>query len=185
MRRITTADILKRNIHFIIVGATFLLIGLELPLLPVMVPSATYEELQPKEIVIESVEWIHQHKGADFYRITTESGEHYNITGEYERSRVEELLSSGTRASIRYYEGKFLFSTRKYAEVIYVDRECVSAYDNDEDNGTWVLYLLGALSVLLGLGILYIVIWEVRRFRKYQEMRNKRIAKKYPSGKKK
>lgn len=185
MRRMTTEDVIKKNIAVLLIAAIFLLVGLGMPLLPLLVPPAEYEELLPKEIVIESVEWVRQSRGSSFYRITTESGERYNITGEYERSRVEELLSSGTRASVRYYEGRFLFTTRKYAEVIYVGRECVSAYNNDENNGIWMLYLLGGMSVLLALGMGYYVVWEAKRARRSQIMRDRRIAKKYASGKKK
>lgn len=179
--RMSNKDILKTNVFLLIFSAVFLLMGVLLPLLPVLIPTAEYSELIDKEIVIESVEWVHQYKGTSYHRITTTDGEQYNITGGYFDIDIEEALPCGKTVSIKYYENKILFATKKYAEVIAADGVCIVHYDNDEDNGIWVLYLLSACCFLIGAGAICFVVWQIRHNRKKQAKRNQKIIRKYGS----
>lgn len=179
MHRMSDKDIIKCNAFMIIVCILFTLGGILLPLLPVLIPTAEYDELIGKEIVIASVEWVSQHKGADFHRITTEDGEQYNITGDYAGIDIKEVLPRGKKVSIQYYENKILFQTKKYAEVIFVDGVCVVRYDNDEDNGVWVLYLLSICCFLTAAGTVCFLRYQILSNRKKQRKRDQKIIKKY------
>ena len=181
MYRMNDKDIVKSNVFIIIFSVLFILIGVLLPLFPVLIPTAEYGELIDKEIVIESVEWVHQYKGASFFRITTEDAEQYNITGDYSDVDIKEVLPCGKTVSIKYYENKIFFETKKYAEVIVVDGVCVVHYDNDEDNGIWVLYLLSVCCFLIGVGAVCFVVWQIKHNRKKQAKRDQKIIKKYGS----
>lgn len=93
----TGKDIIKYKRFMVIICVLFTLGGILLPLLPVLIPTADYDESIRKQIVIASVDRVCQYKGASFHRITTEDG---NIT---------EVLPRGKTVSIRYYENKILF----------------------------------------------------------------------------
>lgn len=186
MRRMSDKDILKANALLAVFSVLSILTGIFLPFLPVLLPVAEYDELVDKQIVVQSLEWIQQQRGASFYLVTTEEGEQYNITGSYESAaQLEGILSQGKSASIKYYENKIFFLTKKYAEVVVADGECVVSYNNDEDDGMWVLYLITACCFLIGSGGICFVVWEIKRNRKDRARRDRQITKKYGSIKKK
>ena len=153
-------------------------------LLPVLLPAAEYHELIDQEIIIESVERITL-KSTTVDRITTKSGERFNISGDYSGVDIHAALPRGKTVSIKYYENELLFTTKKYAEVIEVDNVCVVRYDNDQDNGGWVLYLLSVCSFLIGAAAAGFVIWQIKDNRKKQAKRDQKIIKKYGAVKKK
>ncbi len=172
-------DIIKSNAFVIIVCALFTLGGILLPLLPILIPTAEYDQLIHKEIVISSVEWVSQYKGANFHRITTEDGEQYNITGNYADIDIKEVLPRGKTVSIQYYENKILFQIKRYAEVIFVDGVCVVHYDNDEDNGVWVLYLLSVCCFLAAAAAVCFLRCQILSNCEKQRKRDQKIIKKY------
>lgn len=172
MRRMDDKDVIKGNRILIIVCVLFILVGLLLPLLPMFLPTAEYEELMDKEIVIESVERVHQYRGRGSYRLTTEDGEKYNITGDFTGVNIYEALPSGKTMTIKYYKNR--------AAVIVVDGVTIVHYHNNKDD-LWVLYALsGGCFVLAACGA-GVVIWQINRNRKKQAERDQRIIKKYGS----
>ncbi|MBE6959546.1 MAG: hypothetical protein E7448_02340 [Ruminococcaceae bacterium] len=181
MRRMNDKDIIKSNIFIIICAVVFVLVGVLLPLVPVLIPTAEYSELIDKEIVIQSVERIHPYKGTTYHRITTADGEQYNITGDYTNTDVDKYLYEGQIAAIKYYENQLLFKTKKYAEVITVDGISIVHYDNDKDNGIWVLHLLSVCCILIAIGAVWFVVWQIKSNRKKRAKRDRKIIKKYGS----
>jgi len=187
MRRMSDFDIIHMNGFVIFFVIFFLLLGLFLPLLPVILPASEYGDLQQTQITVESVEHIHQYKGASFYRITATDGRQFNISGRIKDTDrdIKEILSTGKEAAIRYYEHQFLFQGRKYAEEITVDGMCVAEYDNDEDRGLWMLYVLSGCCILLAVGGVIFLVWQVRNNRRKQRKRSEKLRRKYGSNKKK
>ena len=185
MHRMSDKDILKLNTFVIIFIIFCFLTAIILPLLPVLLPIAEYNELINKDIVIRSVERVHQYRAPDYYLIITETGERYNITGDYNKKEIENALPRGKTVSIKYYENDFLLGTKKYAEVIEVDGVCVVHYDNDGENDLWIFYLLSVCCILMGTGAICFVVWEIRNNRRKQAKRDQKIIRKYGSVKRK
>lgn len=183
MHRMSDKDIIKHNLFTIMTSVLFIVLAVVLPLLPVLLPDAQYHELMDQDIVIESVDRITQ-KGSDSFRITAKGGEYFSISGDYAKADIHAALLPGKTASIKYFENKLLFTTRKYAEVVIVDDVCVVRYDNDRDQGQWVLYLLSACSLLVGLAAAGFAIWQINHNRQKQAKRDRKIIKKYGSVKK-
>lgn len=183
MRRRADFDIIHMNGFLIFFSAFFLLLGIFLPLLPVLLPAAEYADLTDRNITVETVEWIHQYKGASFYRITAADGQQYNITGKLTDTNrnIKDILHSGREVSIKYYEN----ALRKYAEEIYADGECIVAYDNDEDRGLWMLYVLSGCCIALAVGGGVFLWWQVKENRRKQRKRDRKIVRKYGSVRKK
>lgn len=178
MRRKTNKDILKENIGILILSALFLLLGLALPFLP-QLTAVEYDQLYEKEIIIDSLKWISGYRGAGgHFRITTANGERYNVSGDYTGTELRNGLQSGTKASIKYHENRFLFL--KYAEEVVVDGKCIVQY-NDDQKPHPLIYMVSGFFVLFGiLGFLY-VRWNVKHNRRIQKNRDQRIIKKYGS----
>ena len=182
MHRKSDKDIIKSNTFMIVICTVLVLAGILLPLMPILIPKAEYDELITKEIVIESVDEVRSYKHW-FPRITTVEGEQYNITGDYSDINVYKDLLCGKPLTIKYYENQIFFTLKKYAEVVIVDGVTVVHYDNDKDD-VWIMYLLSAGCLLLAAGGGYFVAWQVRNNRKKQATRDRKIAKKYGSIKK-
>lgn len=180
MRRLTGREIFKENCPLIILALVCFLLAVGVPILYFSAPELKYEDLQSREITVESLEWIEATEAEDYYIVTTESGERFRISGQYDRDRLEELLTAGTRAGIRYYENSFLWQSRKFAEVIYVDRECVVEFEQ-EKSSPWAVMGVSVFLFLFALAIVALLRWEIMRRKKLQEMRDKRIARKYGS----
>ncbi len=181
MRRMTGREIFKKNYPLIIMALACFLLAAAVPVMYFGAPELKYEDLQSQEIVVASLEWIRVTDGEDYYRLTTEGGERFRISGKYDRERLEELLTAGTRAVVRYYENSFLRQSRKFAEVIYVDRECVVEFEQ-EKSSPWAVMGVCVFLLLFALAITALLRWEIVRRKKLQEMRDKRIARKYGSG---
>ena len=180
MHRMSDKQIIKTYSLIAVFCVLSILTGIFLPFLPVLLPTAEYHELKDKQIVIQSVEWVSQAKGASYYLLTTADGDRYNITGDYKDAvYLEEHLNCGKTVSIKYYENEIFFTTKKYAEVIHADGECIVSYNNDEDGGEWVLYILSGCCFLLGAGGICFIVWEVKRNRKDNARRDRQIARKY------
>lgn len=182
MKRRSDKEIIKSYTFIVVTCILLVLVGILLPLLPMLIPAAEYDELTTKEIVIESVERVGNYKHR-FFRITTAEGEQYNITGDYSGINVYEALPCGKPVTIKYYENQIFFTLKKYAEVIIVDGVTVVHYDNDKDD-VWIMYLLSAGCLLLAAGGGCFVAWQVRNNRKKQSKRDCKIANKYGSIKK-
>lgn len=173
-------DVLKANALVAVFSVLSILTGIFLPFLPALLPTAEYDELTDKQIVVQSVEWVQQYRGASYYLMTAADGDQYNITGDYEEAAyLEECLRSGKTVSIKYYENQIFFATKKYAEVIVADGECIVSYNNDEDGGEWVIYIISVCCFLIGTGGIFFVAWEIRRNRKDRARRDRQIMKKY------
>lgn len=180
MHRMSDKDVLKANALVAVFSVLSILVGIFLPFLPVLLPAAEYDALMDKQIVIQSVEWVSQYKGSSYYLLTAADGEQYNITGDYEDAEhLEACLTGGKAVSIKYYENEIFFTTKKYAEVIIADGETVVFYNNDDDSGEWVIYILAGCCILIGTGGICFVAWEIRRNRTDGARRDRQIARKY------
>lgn len=179
MRRKTNADIWKENIGTIMLSCFLLVSGLALPFLRHLT-AVEYDQLSEKEITIDSIKLI-TYRGGSYFRITTIDGERYKVSGDYTGSELRNSLQSGTKASIKYHENRFLFL--KYAEEVVVDGKCIVQY-NDNQKPHPLIYLISVLSALFGiLGFLYAK-WIVKDNRRKQKNRDQRIIRKYSSLKK-
>ena len=181
MRRMTDKDILKTNAFLIGFAIFCILMSLFLPFLPYIFPNAEYSDLMEKDIMIESVKWIHQYRGASFHRITAKDGERYNITGNYDGVDISEVLYSGRNVTIKWYENRFLFFTRQFAEEIYADGECIVRYNNDDPQNLVPLYIISAVLFAIGLLAGWFVLWHIKHNRRKQQMRDGKIIRKYGS----
>ena len=183
MRRKSDKEIRKEFNIFIILGIIAILFGLFILLLPV-IPTTPYEEYKEKEVVISKFDHFYGGvKGASYDYIITEDGETYNITGDYSRSELSEILIKGTVAVIKYDNNNIL-PFKKYAEEMTVDGNKIVTY-NDDAPINWIPHIiLGLLFCLIGVALLFLCRWHIIRNRKLQAKRDARIVKKYGNLKK-
>ena len=174
MKRKTNADIIKENIGIIIMSVFFIIIGIILPFIKPII-EVEYYELSEKEITIDSV--VKHFRGA--YTIETTDGERYNISGNYDRSKIRDNLPNGTKAYIKYHKTNLFFWVT-YVEEVVVEGNYIVQY-NDDNKIDPRTFILAIPSVILGiLGFIY-VRWSIKHNRYIQENRDKRIIKKYGS----
>ncbi len=182
MRRRSDKEIRKEFSIFLILGIISILFGLFILLLPV-IPTTPFEEYKEKEVIISKFDHFHSSKYANRHYIITEDGEKYNVTGEYSRSELSEILIKGTVAVIKYDTNNVL-PFIKYAEEMTVDGNKIVTYNND-DPINWTPHII---FCLIGCFIGFIFLSAYRciiiRNRKLQAKRDARIIKKYANLKK-
>ena len=177
MRRKSDSDIVIENIGCLSVSVFFIVMGIFAVLLPLVWKPVSYDLLQTKEVVIEKFGLDSTYRGGSYHYIRTETGEKFNISGEYNPKQLKELLTKGTAATIKWNKNKPFWTY--LAEEIYVDGECVVTYDNDEPVASWPRWLLGgASSVAGGIGLCFFN-FVFKRNRIRQKKRDEKIRKKY------
>ncbi len=178
MRRKSDKEIRKEFSIFLISGIIAVLFGIFILLFPVM-PTTPYEEYKEKDVVIS--QFNHHYggiRGASYNYIITEDGEKYNITGDYSKSELSELLIKGASAVIKYDTNKIL-PFIKYAEEIVIDGNKIVTYNNDTPTN-WAPHIIFCLlSCLMGVALLFAYRWHIIRNRNLQAKRDARIIKKY------
>ena len=107
-----------------------------------------------------------------------QDGEKYNITGEYSRSELSEILIKGTTAVIKYDTNDIL-PFKKYAEEMTVDGNKIVTYNNDAPTNWTPHIIFCVLSCFIGAAFLFAYRWQIMRNRKLQAKRDARIIKKY------
>lgn len=151
MRRKTKTDILKKYGWYIIILYTLMILfGLFLAILPHL-PHVEYDALQTKEVTVTAFKHFYGGlRGTSYDYIRTTDGEEYNLSGDYDRGNLEELLTEGTTATIKWHRNK-PFRTL-LAEEMYVDGERVVTYDNDKPLDGKSFLILGSCFIVYGTG---------------------------------
>ena len=87
-------DIIKENYWLIILSALLILFGVFCAILPHIAPHVSYDSLQTKEVTVTVFKHFYGGpKGASYDYIRTTDGEKYNISGDYQRGQLQELLT--------------------------------------------------------------------------------------------
>ena len=183
MRRRSDKEIKKEFNIFLVLGIIAILFGIFIVLWPIM-PTTPYEEYKEKEVIISEFEHFYGGvRGASYDYIITEDGEKYNITGDYSKSELSEVLTKGTTAVIKY-EINNILPFKKYAEEMTVDGNKIVTYNNNASTN-WAPHIIFCLrSCFIGVAFLFAYRWQIMRNRKLQAKRDARIIKKYGNLKK-
>lgn len=181
MRKYSKKELSKRRIVAYSVTALLFLIAVIIPFLPDIFPDAAYEELNEKKMTVEYISKSHYFRGGDIYRIHTEDGRTYNISGRFECEDIKDVLVEGTDITLKWY--------RRFP-VVYPLAEEVSAYgnvivsyDNDEPIERGGLIFFSAITLLIAVMCLAFNLLWTKHLQRLQNMRDKRIDKKYGKNK--
>ena len=172
MKRMTKAEMKKRHLIWLLLGVACIAVGIIMIVAYLFFPHPSYEELQTKEIVVESVVYIRGTRFSwPYYRIKASNGERYTTCGA-EVLKMEKKLLPGDQVVIKYHDDTSIDELKKGEEflVTYVDHN-----DTFKVSGH-----LMCLALLLGGGMFIkgyflCVKSDIRK----QENRDKRIKKKY------
>lgn len=181
MRRTTSAEIRKKNRPLLFFAALFFAFGLGLLLIPQAYTPVPYDTLQETTATVSTVRDVFDVHGLSL-QIITADGNRYTLAGSYKRAEVRQAIAAGDEVTIRYYQDVFskLFRTR-YAAEVNAGGETVTSF------GGWKfvrfpwLRLLAFLIILCGVGLIAYRRWEIRWREKQEQMRDRRIEKKYGS----
>ena len=178
MRRKSDKEVRKEFSIFLVLGIIIILFGIFIFLYPI-IPATPYEEYKEKEVIISKFDHFYGGvKGASYDYIITEDGEKYNISGDYIKSELSEILTKGTTAVIKYKVNSVL-PCKTYIEEIIVDGSKVVTYNNDTPMN-WVPHIIfGIFSCLIGIAFIVSYHWHITHNRKLQAKRDARIIKKY------
>ena len=177
MKRKTDKDVKKEHRISLILGSCFIAFAIFCIILP-LIPPTPYNEYVEKEVVVSGFD--HNYggvRGASYHYIVTTDGEMYNITGEYNASKLKANLIKGTTITIRCSENQFF--NRKYAEEIFLNGELLVKYNNDEPVEWAAPIIFATFSALVGIGFILSYRFFVLHNRKLQAKRDARIKKKY------
>lgn len=178
MRRKTDKDILKENNWLIIASALFIIFGIFVAILPHITPIVSYDSLQTKEVTIKVFKHFYGGaRGASYDYIRTTDGEKYNISGDYQREQLKELLTEGRTVTIKWYKNNPFWTL--LAEEIYVDGERVVTYDNDLPVDWKSPLLFGSFCIVLGVGGFFLLRFFLKTNRTKQKKRDEKIMRKY------
>lgn len=178
MRRKSDKEIGKEFRIFLILGIVIILIGSSSLLLPFM-PTTPYEEYTEKEVVISKFDYHYGgYRGTSYCYIITEDGEKYNVTGEYVRSELYEVLTEGTVAVIKYRTNN-IFRFKKYVEEITVNGTKLVTFNNSDPINWPLLIVFSFTCFLIGVIFLFAYREQIIRNRKLQAKRDAKIIKKY------
>ena len=92
----------------ILIFSLLLLLSVIICFLPDIFPEAKYDELNEKDIVVSKLT-VSYGRGGNIYRIYTSNGESYNLTGDFERDSIRDILLQNTKATIKWRRNRFLF----------------------------------------------------------------------------
>ena len=178
MRRKTDKDIIKENYWLIILSTLLILLGVFFAMLPHIALDVGYDALQVKDVTI--TEFKHHHggyRGSSYDYIRTTDGEKYNLSGDYQRGQLQELLTEGKTVTIKWYKNKPFWTL--LVEEMYVDGERVVTYDNDKPVDWKPPLIFGSCFIALGIGGFFLLRLFVKTNRKMQKKRDERIQRKY------
>lgn len=178
MRRKTDKDIIKENDLLIILSTLLILLGVFSSILPHIALDVGYDAFQVKDVTI--TEFKHHRGGfreASYDYIRTMDGEKYNLSGDYQRGQLQELLTEGKTATIKWYKNEPFWTL--LVEEMYVDGERVVTYDNDKPVDWKPPLIFGSCFIALGIGGFFLLRLFVKTNRKTQKKRDERIQRKY------
>lgn len=183
MRRITNTELVRKNFFLVVFSIVSIALGMFMLILAFLPwDPLEYNELLEKEITVESLKWVYGGKGAESrYHIKTDAGERYVIVGEYEydHDTIEAKLSPGTKAKIKYFEGRIAFFRQNNVEEVYANGECLVSFSPAEKPSGAVAFIGGVLCIVLPASSLMFLRWKIKHIRQLEEKRDRRIAKKY------
>lgn len=171
----------KRNWNLCFwLGAVFYLsigiAGMILALFPDIEPVVERESLQTKEVTVSVLDYHIGYRSANTYYIRTSEGEKYILSGSYQRKELMETVSTGKTVVVKWYRSKF--PSALMAEEMFADGKQVVFYDNDRKLDGKILFLLGSLAVLMGMGCLAVVRYDQKLSGENRKGRNGKPAAK-------
>ena len=183
MRRMTDTDVIKQYALIFIASIGFIVSGILVAILPHIMPYVPYDSLQTKEVTITVFDYSYggRHSSGHYYIRTTE-GEMFNITGAYTPSELCEVLTSGTEATIKWHKNKPFWTL--LVEEMYVDGTRVVTYDNDKPADWKLPLIIGIFCLAIGIGGLFLIRFFLKDNRRKQELKDKRIQRKYGTSRK-
>ncbi len=168
MRRKTDKDIIKENNWLIILPTLLILFGVFCAILPYIAPHVGYDSLQIKEVTITEFKRFHGGlHGASYDYIRTTDGQKFNLSGDYQREQLKELLTGGRSATIKWYKNEPFWTLM--VEEMYVDGERVVTYDNDKPVDWKSPLIFGSCFIALGIGGIFVLRLFVKMNRKKQK----------------
>lgn len=153
------------------------MISVAICFLPDLFPEPKYDELTEKSIVVSHLT-VSYGRGGNIYRIYTLNGEAYNLTGDFDRDNIRNVLVENTKATVKWSRNRFLFFS-DYAEEIVVDGKTVVSYNNDDPIPRSPYFILAGCLTLIGVAFLSYCFWWIKHLKTKQENRDRRIEKKY------
>ena len=178
MRRKTDKDIIKENYWLIILSALLILFGVFCAILPHIAPHVSYDSLQTKEVTVTVFKHFYGGpKGASYDYIRTTDGEKYNLSGDYQRGQLQELLTEGKTVTIKWYKNEPFWTP--LVEEMYVDGDRVVTNDNDKPVDWKSTLIFGSCFIALGIGGFFLLRLYVKTNRKKQKKRDEKIQRKY------
>ena len=178
MRRKTDKDIIKENHWLIILSALLVLFGVFCAIFPHIALHVSYDSLQTKEVTI--TEFKHHNggnRGASYDYICTTDGEKYNLSGDYQREQLKDLLTRGKQVTIKWHKNSPFWTL--LVEEMYVDGERVVTYDNDKPVDWKSPLIFGTCFIALGMGGFFLLRFFVKMNRKKQKKRDEKIQRKH------
>ena len=178
MRRKTDKDIIKEY-SWLIIGSIFLILfGIICSMLPHIAPHVGYDALQSKDVTIAEFKHFYGGpKGASYDYIRTTDGQKYNLSGDYRREQLKELLTEGSAVTIKWYKNEPFWTL--LVEEIYVNGERVVTYDNDKPVDWKSPLIFGSCFIALGIGGFFVLRLFVKMNRTNQKKRDEKIQRKY------
>ena len=178
MRRKTDKDIIKENHWLIIFSTLLILFGVFLTILPHILPNVGYGALQVKDVTItEFGHHCSSRYSTAYDYIRTTDGEKYNLSGDYQREQLQELLTEGKTVTIKWYKNEPFWTL--LVEEMYVDGERVVTYDNNKPVDLKSTLICGSCFIVPGIGGFFLLRWFVKENRKKQKKRDEKIQRKY------
>lgn len=169
---------MKENYWLMILSTLLILLGVFSVILPHVVPDVGYDYLQTKEVIVTAFKnFDGGYKGASYDYIRTTDGEKYNISGDYQRAQLQELLTEGKTVTIKWYKNEPFWTL--LVEEMYVDGERVVTYDNDKPVVWKPPLIFGSCFIALGIGGFFLLRLFVKTNRKKQKKRDEKILRKY------
>ena len=132
--------------------------------------------MEIKEVTITEFKRIST-RGFSYDYIRTTDGEKYNISGDYQREQLQELLAEGKRITIRWRKNNPFWTL--LAEEIYVDGKRVVTYNNGSPGARECSLIVGFCAIAIGTGGLLLIKFSLKSNHDKQKKRNERIRKKY------
>lgn len=128
MRRLTSAEIKKSKRASVSFAVLLFQIGFFFLLLPQAYTPVPYDFLQETTVTVSSVRTVFDIHGLSL-QLVTDGGEHYTLSGSYDRQEVKRAIAAGDEVMIRYYQDLFSRVFRaKYAAEVTRDGETVVSF---------------------------------------------------------
>ena len=177
MRRMTDMDVIREKKGLLIVSVLLILLSLFVILSPYLWPEES-RVVYTSEVTVKE---LGHHFGMSYSRhydyIRTIAGEKYILSGEYWLPRLEEQITEGSVVTVKWSKG-ILTPWERYATELYMSDVRIMAPETG-GGSVWPFVIVMGFFMAVGVGGILLVYWHVRRNRRMQEMRNKRIGKKY------